>query len=333
MITAPGGTASAEQVASALRGAERITAICHENPDADTIGAAIAIRLIGERLGTPAEIVSADRPGPAFAFLPRYAEILRRPALEPGLAVVCDAASLERVGRLTSDEPHWFRDVTLVNIDHHVTNTLFGDLNLVDPTAAATCQVLAQLLPRLEIAPDHELATALLVGIIRDSHGFSDSSTTADTLRVAADLVEAGASVSTLHRKILTELPFATMRLWGRMLAGMQQHLGGRVVIAVLQPAMLEETGTQQHDADGLAELIAHAMGAQVSLLVRELGPSQIRVSIRTTEPVDATLIAARFGGGGHARRAGCTIAATLPSALDQLVGGCAASLLVEAEA
>ncbi|HEV8054161.1 MAG TPA: DHH family phosphoesterase [Candidatus Limnocylindrales bacterium] len=140
MITAPGGTASAEAVAAALRDADRITAICHENPDADTIGAAIAIRLIGERLGKRAEIVSADRPGPAFAFLPRYAEILRRPALEPDLAVVCDAATLERVGRLTSDEPEWFRRVTLVNIDHHVTNTHFGDLNLVDPTAAATCQ-------------------------------------------------------------------------------------------------------------------------------------------------------------------------------------------------
>ncbi len=333
MITAPGGTASAEAVAAALRDADRITAICHENPDADTIGAAIAIRLIGERLGKQAEIVSVDPPGPAFAFLPRYAEILRRPALEPGLAVVCDAATLERVGRLTSDEPEWFRRVTLVNIDHHVTNSHFGDLNLVDPTAAATCQVLAQLLPHLEIEPDHELATALLVGIIRDSHGFSDPSTTADTLRIAADLVEAGASVSTLHRRILAELPFATMLLWGRMLTGMQQRFDGRVVFAVLEPAMLEETGTQQHDADGLAELIAHTKGAQISLLLRELGPSHVRASIRTTEPVDATVIAAQFGGGGHARRAGCTVPATLASAIDQLIGACAASLLEEATA
>ncbi|MGI8830715.1 MAG: DHH family phosphoesterase [Candidatus Limnocylindria bacterium] len=315
-------------MAAALRNADRITAICHENPDADTLGAAIAICLIGERLGKQAEIVSADRPGPVFDFLPRYGQIRRRPALAPELAVVCDAATLERVGSLITDERDWFERSTIVNIDHHVTNSQFGALNLVDPTAAATCQVVAQLLPHLEIEPDHELATALLVGIIRDSHGFSDPSTTASTLRIAADLVAAGASVSTLHRKILTELPIATMLLWGRLLTALEQRFDGRVVFTVLRGAMLEDTGTQQHDADGLAELINHIEGAQVSLLLRELGPSRIRASIRTTEAVDATVIAARFGGGGHARRAGCTVAATLTSAIDQLIDACGESLL-----
>jgi phosphoesterase RecJ-like protein len=123
-----------------------------------------------------------------------------------------------------------------------------------------------------------------------------------------------------IHRYILSELPYPTMALWGRMLAGLGQAAGGRIVHTTLTQAMLDETGTQQHDADGLAEFLARAKGADVVLLLRELGPRETRVSIRTSDAIDATTIAAAFGGGGHARRAGCTAPLPPSDALDQLV-------------
>lgn len=320
MATAEEHAADIREVAQALRSARRVTAVCHENPDADTVGAAIAVSIIANLVGAESEVISADGIPPSFAFLPRVEQVRRRPSLEPDLAVVCDAATLERVGRVAREEHEWFARVRLLNIDHHASNSCFGDLNLVDPRAAATCEVLARVVDELAIDLNSELATALLTGIVRDSHGFSDPSTSAETLRCAARLVDAGAPLAQIHRFALGELPYPTMALWGKMLANIDQSADGQIVYTILTQQMLDETGTHQYDADGLVEFLARAKGAAVVLLLRELGPAETRVSIRTTAGVDATAIAARFGGGGHARRAGCTTHLSLPATLEQIL-------------
>lgn len=309
--------------AQALRGADRITALCHENPDADTIGGAVAIALIARRLGKEWELVSVDAPAPALDFLPLFDAFRQAPALDPDVAVVCDAATLERVGRVRVQHATWLDRAQLVNVDHHVTNSRFGVVNLVDPEAAATCQVIAAALPHLGIELDDEIATALLTGIIRDSHGFSDPSTSGETLRIAAELVEAGAPLALIHRRVLADLPYATLALWGRMLHGIGQRRGGRIIYTTLTQEMLDSTGTENHDADGLAEFIAKAKDADISILLREVGPRQTRVSLRVSEAIDATRIAAVFGGGGHARRAGCTIEAPAAEAVNELLLVC----------
>jgi bifunctional oligoribonuclease and PAP phosphatase NrnA len=316
-----------------LRTARSVTAVCHENPDADTIGGAIAMALIADRMGKPSEIVSVDAPGPAYGFLPRIEDVRGSPELPPDVAIVCDAATLERVGRVLDESAEWFSQARIVNIDHHVTNSAFGSVNVVDPTAAATCQVIAEILPVLEVNLDAEIATALLTGVVRDSHGFSDQGTSPRTLRVAAELVEAGADLSFIHRRILAELPYRTMALWGKMLHRIGQRLDGRIVYSVLTLDMLAETGTEQHDGDGLAEFMANAKGADITILLRELGPTDTRVSLRVSPSVDATRIARAFGGGGHARRAGCTVPAPIEDAVAQVLAVSEQVLLDRSEA
>jgi bifunctional oligoribonuclease and PAP phosphatase NrnA len=320
VTVAPEMAASVADVAAALRGASRVSAICHENPDADTVGAALAVSIMAERLGAASEVVCADPMPPQFDFLPRIDHVVRRPQLEPGLAIVCDAATLERVGRTVIEESDWLARATIVNIDHHVTNTRFGGINLVDPHAAATCEVLTSLALELGLELDVELATPLLTGIVRDTHGFADAATSGATLRMAATLLDAGAPLARVHRSILTELPYPTLSLWGRMLRGIGERMDGRIVYATLTQRMLDETGTQQHDADGVVELMANTKGAAIAMLLREIGPRETRVSLRTTDAADATEIAAAFGGGGHARRAGCTVPQPLDAAVDLML-------------
>lgn len=322
--TASGGVAGA---AAAIRGAQRISAICHATPDADTIGGAVAIALLARRLKKETEIVSADPVPPLFGFLAGIDQVRSAPGLEPDLAVICDAATLERVGRIASDHADWFARAAILNVDHHISNEGFGDINLVDPRAAATCEVLVRLVTELDVPLDPQLATALLTGIVRDSQGFADGSTSSATLRAAADLVDAGASIADIHRAVLTELPYATMALWGKMLAGMGAVENRRIVYATLTNEMLQVTGTQQHDADGLAEFLARTKEAEVTLLLREIDPSTTRVSIRTANGVDATTIAAPFGGGGHRSRAGCTVAEPLQEALPKVLAAAQASV------
>lgn len=312
--------------AEAIRSARSVTALCHENPDADTIGAAVAVARIARALGKPAEVVSADGIEAVYDFLGE-ADVRRTPSLPPDLVVVCDAASLERVGRVLDEARDWFSAARVLNVDHHVTNTGYGSVNLLDPTAAAACEVVFELLSELELTLDVGIATALLTGIVRDSQGFADPTTSPRTLRIVAMLMEAGASLADVHRRILGELPFRTVALWGRILSTATATEDGHIVAATLTPRMLVETGTHQADADGAVEFLTRSRAAEVVLLLRELGPAETRVSVRTPGHVDATLIAAAFGGGGHARRAGCTVRAPLPLAVE-LVRAAAAKAL-----
>lgn len=292
-----------------------VTALCHESPDADTIGSAVAMALAAQQLGCEAEVVAVDGIPPTFDYLTTSVRVERRPTMKPGVAIVCDAASLSRVGRVLDDCRDWFAGATIVNVDHHVTNDRFGSVNLVDPDAAASCEIVAETIPRLGVALDAQIASAVLAGLIRDSQGFSSDTTRASALRAAATTVEAGAPIEDIYRRTLLELSVETMRLWGSLLASAEATKAGRVVYTTLTDEHLASTGTEQHDADGVVEFLARGRGVRVAILFRDLGEGT-RVSIRTGPGVDAAAIAAEFGGGGHSRRSGCTV----PEATDRAI-------------
>ena len=196
---------SREAVLTALREASRVTAICHENPDADTLGSALAIRIAAERLGKVAEVVAADPVPPSLAALPYADEVHAAPQLDPDVAVIVDGPP-SRTGAIARDCADWLARATVVNIDHHVSNDGGESAAAwVDADAAATCEMVAALLPELGVEIDTELATVLTAGIVQDTHTFSHPNATPDTLRVMADLVAAGAPLSRLHRQIYAD--------------------------------------------------------------------------------------------------------------------------------
>ncbi|HEY7526538.1 MAG TPA: DHH family phosphoesterase [Candidatus Limnocylindria bacterium] len=310
-------------VVALLRGAERITTICHENPDADTLGAAIALAIAAERMGKRSEVVSGDPPPPFLAFLPRVADVRRAPQLEPDVAVVLDAGDLARTGSVAVEQSEWLARARIANVDHHVSNTGFGEAVLIDPTAAATCEMVALLLPELGVPLDREIATALLAGIVQDTHTFAHPNATPRTLRVAAELVEAGADLSRLNRAVYADKPFSTLALWGLILAGIGQRCDGRIVHASMTALMLQQTGESATASEGFVDLLASTKAADVTVLFKEVDATATRVSVRTTERADAVAITSAFGGGGHARAAGCTVAAPLADAREQLLAEC----------
>ena len=308
------------EVAEVLRGADRVSAFCHENPDGDTLGAAIAIAMAAERLGKQAEVVSGDPPPPFLAFLPGVERVLRTPQLEPDVAVVVDAGELSRIGAVVTERADWFARARIVNIDHHVSNPGYGAAVWIDPRAAATCEMVALLLAELGVPLDLDLATALMAGIVQDTHAFAHPNATAQTLRVAAQLVEAGAPLAAVTRAIYADKPFSTLALWGLMLAGVEQRAGGRIVHASMTLAMLAATGEQPTAAEGFVDLLGSTRTADVNVLFKEVGPAQVRVSVRTSSLADAVAICAAFGGGGHPRAAGCTVDRELAEARDLLL-------------
>ncbi len=299
---------SLADAAAEIRRARRLAAACHENPDADTVAGALALVMIGARLGQVTEAVSADPIPASLGFMPGASAISMAPSFKPDVLVVCDAATLERTGSLMQHRTGLWATARVINIDHHTSNTMFGDVNVVDPDAAATCEVLCGLLPALDLDLDQPLATVLLAGIVRDTQGFSDASTTPRTLEAAASLVAAGASLSDIYRRVIGELAPAAMTLWGRVLAGMKTTFDGSIAYALLTEDMLTGTGTSQADADGVVEFMLRSRQSHVALLLRVLGSARTRISVRTSEGVDATRIVRPMGGGGHRRRAGCIV-------------------------
>ena len=314
---------SREAVVEAFLGAKRITAICHENPDADTLGSALALRMAAERLGKQAEVVAADPVPPSLRHLPYADQVRTTPGLEPDVAVVVDGPP-SRTGAVARDCGPWLERARIVNIDHHVSNDgNESSVAWVDPEAAATCEMVALLLPDLGVRIDAEIASVLTAGIVQDTHTFSHPNATPRTLRVAADLVEAGAPLSAIHRSIYADKPFSTLALWGRILAGATELRDGRIVYATMTLAMLAETGTDPVASEGFIDLMATTRAADITALFKEASPAEVRVSVRTSARADGVAITSAFGGGGHARAAGATVAGTLPEAVSRVLAEC----------
>jgi phosphoesterase RecJ-like protein len=304
-------------------GASRVTTIGHENPDGDTLGAAIALAVVAERLGKTAEVVCADPPPPFLAFLPGIGRVRQAPGLDPDLAVVVDAAELSRTGSVAVDHADWLERARIVNIDHHVSNPGFGAAQLVDPQAAATCELVALLLPELGVELDVELATLLMTGIVQDTHTFAHPNVTPRTLRVGATLLEAGAPLSRINRAVYADKPYSTLALWSLMLAGMGQRCDERIVHASMTLQMLAATGEQPIASEGFIDLLASTKRGDVAVVFKEVDPTTTRVSVRTSERADAVAITSAFGGGGHVRAAGCTLAVGIDAARELVLAEC----------
>jgi phosphoesterase RecJ-like protein len=312
-----------EAVADALLGAQRITAVCHENPDADTLGSAIALRLAAERLGKRAEVVASDPVPPWLDFLPQAADVRAGPALDPDVVVVLDGP-LSRTGAFPTAYADWLSRARVVNIDHHVSNDgQEAAVAWIDPQAAATTEMVALLIPRLGLQLDAELAAPLMAGIVQDTHTFAHPNATPRTLRVAAELVEAGAPLSAINRAIYADKPFSTLALWGLMLARIEQRGEGRIVHASMTLAMLAEVGAEANASEGFVDLLASTKAADITVLLKEAGDALVRVSVRTGARADAVAITSAFGGGGHARAAGCTLELPLAEARDAVLAEC----------
>jgi phosphoesterase RecJ-like protein len=236
------------------------------------------------------------------------------------VAVVVDAGELSRIGSVVTEKADWFARARIVNIDHHVSNPGYGEAVWIDPEAAATCELVTLLLPELGVSLDQDLATVLMAGIVQDTHTFAHPNATARTLRVAAELVEAGAPLSAINRAVYADKPFSTLALWGLMLAGIGQRAGGRIVHASMSAEMLASTGEQPTASEGFVDLLGSTRLADVTILFKEVGPSETRVSVRTSARADAVVITSAFGGGGHARAAGCTLEAPLDAAREPVL-------------
>ena len=286
-----------DAVVERLRGGRAVLAVGHENPDADALGAALAIARIVEARGGRATVATESDPVPAlYGFLPGVETVRTdpEPGLDYDLLVLCDCGDVSRAGAIRERNAALFGSLPLLTIDHHASNDGTGDLAWIDPGAAATCEMVALLATRLGVplvAGDGALATALLAGIVMDTATFAHPNATPRTLRVAAALVEAGAPLSEISRRLYRTKPDAQLALFGRVLARLERHADGLVIASTLELADLAATGALSEHSEGIIDLLAQSETAEVALLLKEKGV-ETRLSVRTKPSrVDATVL------------------------------------------
>jgi phosphoesterase RecJ-like protein len=320
-LTAKDVAAVPAEVVARIRAAREVLTVCHENPEADALGSALAVALAVEELGGRATPVCADVVPEMYSFMPRIDRFRQDP--EEGraydLIVVGDCGELERIGPVLARNAELFGRVPIVNIDHHVSNTGFGAVDWIDPTAAATCEMDTLLMPALGLpigAADGAIAANLLAGVVIDTANFQHPNTTPRTLRVAAELVAAGAPLADTARLIYRTKPNAQLKLFGLVLGRLESDVDGRLVWTSLLQSDYAASGAEPADSEGLSDLLSQSASGELVILFKETGP-QTRISVRTREGgADATVLTGLFSGGGHARASGATVPLPLAEAV-----------------
>jgi bifunctional oligoribonuclease and PAP phosphatase NrnA len=319
----------ASDIRQAILSAERPIIATHARVDADAVGSAIGLAHLCRGVGVAPHAVRAGdfRLPPTLDFIDVNG-LLSEDSLEPindaDLVIFVDCADEDRAGDVSAALGQRQDCYRSINIDHHVTNTRFADINLVIPEAAATCEILVHLLSSLEISIAPDLATALMAGAYGDTLGLKTPSTTPATMRACADLYEAGAYLDLIVDKLFRKKPMTTAHLWGEVQARAAWY--GRLVWSIVTNEMLERSGAQSSETEGLVNFLAGVEGAFAATLIQE-SPDGWRVSLRsTTALVDVSELAGHFGGGGHPRAAGCRLEPGRES-VDQFLAYIAAEL------
>ncbi|WP_258360868.1 DHH family phosphoesterase [Moorella sulfitireducens] len=309
-----------ESIAATLAAAREAAVVSHIIPDGDCLGSTLALALALRQRGAKVVAVNADPVPEMFHFLPGQETIIppARVTEVPGLLVMVDSTDMERAGEGFS---RWRQKTgTVINIDHHVSNTRFGDLNLVDGRAAATAELVFAILEKMPVTITPDIATCLYTALATDTGSFQYENCTAATMRLAARLMELGADLPRIREYLWERKPLAGIRLLAAALPTLTLAYDGRIAWMTVSGTALEATGARPEDAEGLVNYPRSIAGVEVGLLFRELPGGQVKVSLRSKKSVDVNAIAARFGGGGHRRAAGCTVKGDLDAVVAMVV-------------
>ena len=318
MTDASQGLAAA---ARAIEQARTIVTIGHIHPDGDALGSALAIGMAARNEGKKAWVTF----GEPFV-LPDQFRFLDLSLVVPpdqvpasiDVVVACDTANPERLGTALEVAE---RATTLVVLDHHVSNGGFGDIRVVDPTAAATAQLAYYLLAdHLEWVVDEAVATALYTGLVTDTGRFQYSATTPEVHQVASALLAAGVDPNNVGRHIYGEAPFGYLRVAGAVLQRSQIDIDAKLVWSVVYQSDLDDAGIGYDDTDGLIDLVRLASESEVACLLKESAPGVVKGSLRSRGIVDVNALAANFGGGGHRNAAGFTVEADPGDVIDTIL-------------
>lgn len=293
------------QTVEILKKAKNIIILTHKAPDGDTIGSAFALCRSLIKMGKMAKVICHDEIPKKYNYM--YNDI-KSSEFEPDLIVASDIASLDLMGEKLAP---YSENVGLC-IDHHVSNSNYADFTMLDPTAAATCEIMAELIDLLGVKTDKTIAECIYTGLATDTGCFRYSNTTSKTLRTAAKMIDNGADAAAINKKLFDTITKARLELEQMVLETIEYHFGGKAAVITITKKMEEKTGLSDADTEGIPSLPAKIEGVEAGITIKEQKDGEYKISLRTGNLLNASEICSHFGGGGHAAAAGCRMEGTL---------------------
>jgi phosphoesterase RecJ-like protein len=304
---------SIEKLKDLIMKSESICIISHILPDGDSIGSVLAFGMALRSIKGNQVIMAVNDDIPdIYKFLPGIGQMETINNEDKfDLLITLDCSDLDRLG----DKKILVENVKeIVNIDHHISNVNFGDLNIVDSKAAATGEIIYKILEEMNIDITKEIATCIYVAISTDTGSFKYENTSPATHSIASKLLEKGIDLNRITTEIYQSRPLAKTRLLIKSLNTLELYCNGKIGVVSITKEMLNKTGTNINDADGIVEFVRDIHTIEVACILKEIETNEIKVGLRSKKYVDVAEIAKYFNGGGHIRASGCTIKNDLES-------------------
>ena len=306
-----------DEILKQIQKAEKIVILTHESPDGDAVGSSLAMKLIIEKLEKTADVIIPEY-SRLFNFLPSAEDIMIDSEIKNyDLAISVDCATLKRMAK----KEYFENAKSTIVIDHHGSNTMYGDLNYVNPASPACCEVLAGMLKYYEIDITKDIGTCLMTGIITDTGGFRHVGITPETFEFTADLIRLGVDVPDIYKRTLNTKTRANFELSKKVMERMEILEDGKVTFTYMNKKDEEEVGAEPGDHEGLVEIGRDIEGVEVSIFIRQKENEEAyKISMRSGNKVNVSDICFLFGGGGHPRAAGALIQGNVEQVKEKLM-------------
>ncbi|MFD1135308.1 DHH family phosphoesterase [Paenibacillus urinalis] len=295
--------------------------VSHVQPDGDAVSSTVMVGWLLSCLGKKFTMINEGPIPQRMQYMWNADQILNASLQSPPKQfqqVICvDCADYERVGKVT----HWFADeANILNIDHHPTNNGYGKVNIIKDEAAATAEILYDLVEACGVAWDKEAATAAYTGLLTDTGGFRYSSTSPKVMKIASDLLALGVNGPELAERLLEEITLPQLKVLTRALNTLSISEDGQIAWVVVTPEDMTECGAQNDDLEGIVNYPRNIQGVEVGILFKVISDEVAKVSFRSAGKVDVAALAQGFGGGGHVRAAGARVEGPWQDTVNQVV-------------
>lgn len=297
---------------------EDIAIFTHIRPDGDAIGSSLALGIALKQMGKNVSLFCPDKVPAKYSFLPGVEEFQENFSEEKkaDLAFILDCSDLDRVGWMKERIP---RFDTVINIDHHITSEQFGNINLVDPTASSTGELIFQLLHDNNFDLNYEISLSLYTAISSDTGSFKFENTTPRTMKIAGALLEKGINPALVSQKLFDEYPVSTIFLLRDSLATLEFNHTRQIAWMSIHEKMLKQLEAEPEEMDGFVNYLKNIAGVEVGVFFYHTDDKGTKIGFRS-KTVDVARIAETFGGGGHLLAAGCTVQGTPPEIIKKVI-------------
>ena len=308
-----------EQIAKRIKAAKQVAVFTHMRPDGDAYGSALALACALDSLGIPCEVCVESEIPSNLEFVQGIERVQKTPKKDFDLLVTVDCSDEQRLGELT--EKYYLakrKKIDVVNIDHHVSNTRFGNYNFVK-SCAANCMHVSSLIAYLGVPFDKKIAEYLLLGLLTDSGNFSHDDVDEEAFLLAAKLVKAGADIAHYNYQLFKKQPKARAALFAKTMDKIRYFHDNRFAVIVISKQNIELCGADQGMTEGFVDFPLNVDSVEVAASLLEVRKGQYKISLRSKTYADVNRIAGVYGGGGHVRAAGCMLFGDVEEVLDKL--------------